>query len=256
MYTLTEKELWYKFKREADLNARQSLILKYTGLVRYVMKRLTLIPPPTVEYNDLYSCGVLGLISAVDRFDLNYGTQFQTYAICRIRGEILDESKRMGWAPRSLYKKYVEIEKMAAKLEKGLGEPPEEEEIASALLIDVADLRRTLADYNRAALISLYDLVRYNDDDDELCVADTLEDPAANVTAFAEEEELNMLIAEEIDLLPDQEKRVVRLYYKDGMILKEIGKILNVTESRVSQIRTQAMLRIRNRLKSLGVTLY
>ena len=253
MFTSTEEELWDKFKNHEDLDAREALIMKYAGLVKYVIRRLMLTPPSTVEYNDLYNCGILGLISAVDRFDLSYGTQFQTYAICRIKGAILDESKRMGWVPRPLYKKHLEIEKMFAKLESELGHPPEEEEVAAALSIEVEVLRRVLADYSRGVLISLYDLVRDEANDDAVYLVDVLEDPDVDVTASIEREELNQLIAEAIDRLPDQEKRVVGLYYKEGLTLKEIGKLLNVTESRVSQIHTKSMLRIRSRLRCLGI---
>jgi RNA polymerase sigma factor for flagellar operon FliA len=228
MFDSTEEELWHKFKKQGDLDARESLILKYTGVVKYAMDRLMMTPPSTVEYNDLYNCGILGLIHAVDRFDPSYGVKFQTYAIRRIRGEILDESKRMGWLPRPLYKKHLEIEKMFAELEKQHGHPPEEEEVASALFMEVGN--------------------------DIIYLIDLLEDPDVDVTASVEKEELNKLIAQAIDRLPKQEKQVVALYYKECLTLKEIGNLLNVTESRISQIHTQAMVRIRSRLRTLGIT--
>ena len=108
---ISEEELWSRFRSENDASARENLILKYMGLVKYVVDRLSMRPPSTIEYNDLYSCGIIGLVSAVDRFDPSLGNKFQTYAVCRIRGEILDESKRKGWVPRPLYKKNIEIYK-------------------------------------------------------------------------------------------------------------------------------------------------
>lgn len=250
----TEEKLWDKFKKQSDLNARELLILKYTGLVKYAIDRLMLTPPSTVEYNDLYNCGVLGLIHAVDRFDPDYGTKFQTYAIRRIRGEILDESKRMGWVPRPLYKKHLEVERMFRHLEKQLAHPPEEGDVASALCMEVEELRKILADYSRSLLISLYNMVKEEDGNDAIYLIDLLEDPTVDVTASVERKELNQLIAEAINRLPKQEKQVVALYYKEGLTLKEIGKLLNVTESRVSQIHSQSMLRIRSRLRNLGIT--
>ena len=127
---ISEKELWDRFRNKNDASAREDLILKYMGLVKYVVDRLSMKTPSTIEYNDLCSCGIIGLVSAVDRFDPNLGNKFQTYAICRIRGEILDESKRMGWVPRPLYKKNIEIEQVFASLQAQLGRPAEEEEVA------------------------------------------------------------------------------------------------------------------------------
>ena len=254
MFDSTEEELWHRFKKQGDLEARESLILKYTGVVKYAMNRLMMTPPSTVEYNDLYNCGILGLIHAVDRFDPSYGVKFQTYAIRRIRGEILDESKRMGWLPRPLYKKHLEIEKMFAELEKQHGHPPEEDEVAAALFMEVEELREVLANYSQSLLVSLYNLVKEEDGNDIIYLIDLLEDPDVDVTAFVEKEELNKLIAQAIDRLPKQEKQVVALYYKECLTLKEIGNLLNVTESRISQIHTRAMVRIRSRLRTLGIT--
>jgi len=248
---ISEEELWSRFRSKNDAAARENLILKYMGLVKYVVDRLSMRPPSTIEYNDLYSCGIIGLVSAVDRFDPSRGNKFQTYAICRIRGEILDESKRMGWVPRPLYKKNIEIEQVFASLQAQLGRPAEEEEVAEAMSIELGELQQAITDYSRASLASLYDIVGNQGEDEEVYLIDLLGDPDTEIAESVEREEMEHLIAIEIDGLPEQEKKVVALYYKENLTLKEIGVLLRVTESRVSQIHAKAMLRIRGRLRTL-----
>ena len=248
---ISEEELWSRFRSKNDAAARENLILKYMGLVKYVVDRLSMRPPSTIEYNDLYSCGIIGLVSAVDRFDPSRGNKFQTYAICRIRGEILDESKRMGWVPRPLYKKNIEIEQVFASLQAQLGRPAEEEEVAEAMSIELGELQQAITDYSRASLASLYDIVGNQGEDEEVYLIDLLGDPDTEIAESVEREEMEHLIAIEIDRLPEQEKKVVALYYKENLTLKEIGVLLRVTESRVSQIHAKAMLRIRGRLRTL-----
>ena len=248
---ISEKELWDRFRNKNDASAREDLILKYMGLVKYVVDRLSMKTPSTIEYNDLCSCGIIGLVSAVDRFDPNLGNKFQTYAICRIRGEILDESKRMGWVPRPLYKKNIEIEQVFASLQAQLGRPAEEEEVAEAMSIELEELQQAISDYSRASLASLYDIVGGHGENEEVYLIDLLGDPDSKVTESVEQDEIEHLIVGEIDVLPDQEKKVVALYYKENLTLKEIGVLLRVTESRVSQIHAKAMLRIRGRLRVL-----
>ena len=248
---ISEEELWNRFRSKNDASAREDLILKYMGLVKYVVDRLSMKPPSTIEYNDLCSCGIIGLVSAVDRFDPSLGNKFQTYAICRIRGEILDESKRMGWVPRPLYKKNIEIEQVFASLQAQLGRPAEEEEVAEAMSIELGELQQAITDYSRASLASLYDIVGNQGEDEEVYLIDLLGDPDTEIAESVEREEMEHLIAIEIDGLPEQEKKVVALYYKENLTLKEIGVLLRVTESRVSQIHAKAMLRIRGRLRTL-----
>ena len=248
---ISEKELWDRFRNKNDASAREDLILKYMGLVKYVVERLSMKTPSTIEYNDLCSCGIIGLVSAVDRFDPNLGNKFQPYAICRIRGEMLDESKRMGWVPRPLYKKNIEIEQVFASLQAQLGRPAEEEEVAEAMSIELEELQQAISDYSRASLASLYDIVGGQGENDEVYLIDLLGDPDSKVTESVEQDEIEHLIVGEIDVLPDQEKKVVALYYKENLTLKEIGVLLRVTESRVSQIHAKAMLRIRGRLRVL-----
>ncbi|MEC9258684.1 MAG: sigma-70 family RNA polymerase sigma factor, partial [Candidatus Poribacteria bacterium] len=179
------------------------------------------------------------------------GNKFQTYAICRIRGEILDESKRMGWVPRPLYKKNIEIEQVFASLQAQLGRPAEEEEVAEAMSIELEELQQAIADYSRASLASLYDIVGGQGENEEVYLIDLLGDPDSKIAESVEQDEIERLVAIEIDALPDQEKKVVALYYKENLTLKEIGVLLRVTESRVSQIHAKAMLRIRGRLRTL-----
>jgi RNA polymerase sigma factor for flagellar operon FliA len=143
---------------------------------------------------------------------------------------------------------------MFAELEKQHGHPPEEDEVAAALFMEVEELREVLANYSQSLLVSLYNLVKEEDGNDIIYLIDLLECPDVDVTASVEKEELNKLIAQAIDRLPKQEKQVVALYYKECLTLKEIGNLLNVTESRISQIHTRAMVRIRSRLRTLGIT--
>lgn len=250
---INEEKLWRKFKEENDDQAREKLIMKYAGLVKYVMNRLSLDPPSTVEYDDLYNCGVIGLINAVDRYDPKFGTKFQTYAIWRIRGAILDESKRMGWLPRNLHRKRVEIEKTYAKLENEFGRAVEDKEVAEELDMDLEELRHVIAECSSASFLSLYDIVQGSDNDNPVHLIDLIETPDIDVSATVESHELNDMIAKAIDELPEQEKLVVALYYKEELTLKEIGKVLEVTESRVSQINSQAIIRIRSKLLKLGL---
>lgn len=249
---INEEELWRKFKRDKDYQARETLIMKYAGLVKYVMNRLSLNPPSTVEYDDLYNCGIIGLISAVDGYEPKYGTKFQTYAIWRIRGAILDESKRMGWLPRALYRKRVEIEKTYTKLETEFGRAIEDREVAEELSMDLEELRHIIAECNSASFLSLYDLVQESDSHNPVYLIDLIKDPDMDAEATVESNELNDMIAKAIDELPEQEKLVVALYYKEELTLKEIGKVLNVTESRISQINSQAIIRIRSKLRKFG----
>lgn len=250
---IKEEKLWYKFKKENDDGAREKLIMKYTGLVKYVMNRLSVTPPSTVEYDDLYNCGIIGLITAVDRYEPNYGTKFQTYAIWRIRGAILDESKRMGWLPRTLNRKRVKIEKTYAKLENEFGRSVEDKEVAEELDMDLDELRHVIAECNSALFLSLYDIMQYSDKNNPVHLIDLIEAPGTDVSETVESHELNDMIAKAIDELPEQEKLVIALYYKEELTLKEIGKILKVTESRVSQINSQAIIHIRSKLRKFGL---
>ena len=246
-----EAELWRRFKTEGDLVAREELILQYVGLVKYVIDRLGLKPPSTVDYDDLFNCGVTGLISAVDRFNPDMGNKFQTYGVCRIRGEILDESKRVGWIPRPLYKKFGEIELAKDKLESEFGRQPTTEEISDALGIDIDELNSILANLRQSTITSLYEIIQEDGEDNNVYLVDILSDPNSDVTSLVEAEEIDRLVAELIDELPDKEKLVVELYYQKELTLKEIGKVMEVSESRASQIHSQSMSRIRGRLKLL-----
>jgi RNA polymerase sigma factor for flagellar operon FliA len=150
-----------------------------------------------------------------------------------------------------LYKKYGEVERVNAELEAQLGRAPRTEEVANALEMDLDELNGILSDYRQASISSLYDVIRENNEDGTVYLVDILSDPNVDVTAPAEAEELRQLVAQMIDQLPDKEKLVVELYYQKELTLKEIGKIMEVSESRVSQVHSQAMLRIRGRLKLL-----
>jgi len=246
---MSEESLWHECKIHKNERARNELILKYAGLVKYVIDRLMVTPPPLVEQTDLYNSGILGLIDAVDKFDLNYGTNFKTYAIIRIRGSILDEGKRSGWLPRSVRRKQLALEKNYLKLEHELGYPPDDEQVAEALSMEPEELHQLLAELEHSTFLSLYEFIGPDCDGDMLRIIDTISIQETPPDIAVEIRELLAGLAEAIDALPEQEKAVISLYYYHDLTLKEIGQVMKVSEARISQIRTKAVLRLRGKLR-------
>jgi RNA polymerase sigma factor for flagellar operon FliA len=246
------QSLWRYYRRTGDQAVRDRLILTYAPLVKYVAGRLGSGLPAHVEEADLVSYGLLGLIGAIDRFDPEREIKFETYAVARIRGAIIDELRSLDWVPRSVRSRAREIERAIAELERRLGRPPEDEEIAAKLGISEDELQESLTDISRTSIAALDELWSASPSGgDPVALIDTIEDPlAAEPQAEMAQTEVRELLGEAIARLPEREKIVVTLYYYEELTLREIGEVLGVTESRVSQLHTKAVLRLRSRLSS------
>ncbi len=244
------RELWQDFKATGDQRLRERLILHYSPLVKYVAGRVGVGLPPNIEQADLVSYGIFGLIDAIEKFDLERSIKFETYAISRIRGAIIDELRAIDWIPRSVRYKAREVEKAYAKLESELHRTPTEPEVAKEMGISLSDLHGIFSQVSFVNVVALDELLSVGGEKgDKLSLVDTLEDHKAEdpVLAF-EGEETKYLLAKAINQLPEREKIVVTLYYYEGLTLAEIGKVLGVTESRICQMHTKAVLQLRGKL--------
>jgi RNA polymerase sigma factor for flagellar operon FliA len=244
------KNLWQDFKDTGDQSLRERLILHYSPLVKYVAGRVGVGLPPNIEQADLVSYGIFGLIDAIEKFDLDRAIKFETYAISRIRGAIIDELRAIDWIPRSVRYKAREVEKAYAALEAKLHRTPTEPEVAEEMGITLEELHQVFSRVSFVNVVALDELLNVGGDKgDKLSLVDTLEDTKAEdpVAAF-ESEETKYLLAKAINQLPEREKIVVTLYYYEGLTLAEIGQVLGVTESRICQMHTKAVLQLRGRL--------
>jgi RNA polymerase sigma factor for flagellar operon FliA len=243
-------ELWRSFKDSGDKELRERLILHYSPLVKYVAGRVGVGLPPNIEQADLVSYGIFGLIDAIEKFDLERAIKFETYAISRIKGAIIDELRAIDWIPRSVRYKAREVEKAYAALEGRLHRTPSESEVAGELGIGLEELHQIFSQVSFVNVVALDELLNVGGDrGDKLSLVDTLEDTKAEdpVMAF-ETEETKYLLARAINTLPEREKIVVTLYYYEGLTLAEIGQVLGVTESRICQMHTKAVLQLRAKL--------
>jgi RNA polymerase sigma factor FliA len=244
------KELWHSFKDTGEQSYRERLILHYSPLVKYVAGRVGVGLPPNIEQADLVSYGIFGLMDAIEKFDLERAIKFETYAISRIRGAIIDELRAIDWIPRSVRYKAREVEKAYAQLESDLHRTPTEAEVASHMGIALGDLHSIFSQVSFVNVVALDELLSVGGEKgDKLSLVDTLEDQRAEdpVQAF-ESEETKYLLARAINTLPEREKIVVTLYYYEGLTLAEIGQVLGVTESRICQMHTKAVLQMRSKL--------
>ncbi|MDQ1748747.1 MAG: polymerase sigma factor FliA [Frankiaceae bacterium] len=244
------RSLWQEFKGSGDPRLRERLILHYSPLVKYVAGRVGVGLPPNIEQADLVSYGIFGLIDAIEKFDISRAIKFETYAISRIKGAIIDELRAIDWIPRSVRYKAREVEKAYAALEAKLHRTPTEPEVAEELGIGLDDLHTIFSQVSFVNVIALDELLNVGGErGDKLSLVDTLEDTKAEdpVQAF-ETEETKYLLARAINTLPEREKIVVTLYYYEGLTLAEIGQVLGVTESRICQMHTKAVLQLRAKL--------
>ena len=244
------QQLWRDFKDTGEQSLRERLILHYSPLVKYVAGRVGVGLPPNIEQADLVSYGIFGLIDAIEKFDLARAIKFETYAISRIRGAIIDELRAIDWIPRSVRYKAREVEKAYAALEAKLHRTPTEPEVAAEMEITLDELHQIFSRVSFVNVVALDELLNVGGDKgDKLSLVDTLEDTKAEdpVAAF-ESEETKYLLAKAINHLPEREKIVVTLYYYEGLTLAEIGQVLGVTESRICQMHTKAVLQLRGRL--------
>ena len=245
------RALWTDFKESGNPEARQKLILHFSPLVKYVAGRVGVGLPPNIEHADLVSYGIFGLIDAIEKFDLNRPNKFETYAISRIRGAIIDELRSMDWIPRSVRSKAREVERTYAELETELHRTPSEPEVAQRMGIALKELHHIFSQVSYVNVMALDELLggAGSDKGEGLALGDTLKDNRAvdPVMAF-EGEETKYLLARAIEQLPEREKIVVTLYYYEGLTLAEIGRVLGVTESRICQMHTKVVLQLRAKL--------
>jgi RNA polymerase sigma factor FliA len=242
--------IWRTYKRTGDQALRDRLILNYAPIVKYVAGRLGSGLPAHVDDGDLVSYGLLGLISAIERYDPDRDVKFETYAIARIKGSILDELRALDWVPRSVRSRARQIERAMAELEAKLGRAPTDEELAAKVGISVEELEGSLTDISRSSMAALDELWTISGSGgDQVALIDTIEDEHGPEpqTAFAQTE-LREIVADAITNLPEREKLVITLYYYEDLTLREIGEVLGVTESRISQLHTKAILRMKARL--------
>lgn len=248
----TLDDIWAAF-RKGSTEARERLILNYAPLVKFVAGRVGASLPPSVDHNDLVSYGVLGLIESIERFDAGREVKFETYAIPRIRGAMLDELRALDWVPRSVRAKARELERAMTKLRSDLLRDPTEEELAAELQLDVSELRDRLDSTIAISIVALEDMLTVtNDEGDGVSLLDTLPDLGVEMPGAAiEANETRKALRTAIEGLGERDKKVVVLYYLEGFTLARIGDILGVTESRVSQIHSKAVLALRARMAEL-----
>jgi RNA polymerase sigma factor for flagellar operon FliA len=245
------RDLWRRYKEDGDDRARERLVVAYSPLVKFIAGRMASSLPSHVDEADLVSYGLLGLIGAIERFDLEREIKFETFAVARVKGAIIDELRSLDWVPRSVRSRARDIEKANAALESELGRPPTDEEMAAKLEMDVEQFNDALLEIANSSILALDDLWTFADPDGsggQISVLDTIRDPAAaDPEAEAQTGELKDQLADAIESLPERERLVIALYYYENLTLREIGEVLGVTESRVSQLHTKAVLALRSR---------
>ena len=236
--------MWESYSRNKDLKIREALIVNYLYLVKFVAGRLFVSYGNNVEFDDLVSYGVFGLIDAIDKYDLNRGVKFDTYAQLRIRGAIIDYLREIDWLPRSVRQKTKDLEKAYNELENELGRSATDEEMAEKMGVSVDEFQKKIQNVAAYSIVSLDDLLEQKRE--VIPEEDYLDN---NPDSIVEHKEIKNIVADAIALLPEKEKKVIALYYYEELTYKEIGKILNISESRVSQIHTKAIIRLKNKVK-------
>jgi RNA polymerase sigma factor for flagellar operon FliA len=248
------RDLWRRYKGNGDERARERLVVAYSPLVKFIAGRMASSLPSHVDEGDLVSYGLLGLIGAIERFDLEREIKFETFAVARIKGAIIDELRSLDWVPRSVRSRAREIERANASLESELGRPPTDEEMALKLGMDVVAFNNALLEIANSSVLALDDLWTFADPDGgggQISVLDTIRDPAAvDPQSEAQTAELKDRLADSIESLPERERLVIALYYYENLTLREIGEVLGVTESRVSQLHTKSVLALRSRFQT------
>ncbi len=226
---------------------REDIILRYAPLIKIIANRLLMRMPPQIDISDIINSGIVGLIDAIDKFDTSKGVQFKTYAEFRIRGAILDNLRAMDWVPRSVRKNATRLEKAYAEIEKKLNRPGTDEEIAEALNIDLNQFYDLVAQASGISLLSLDMLSQH--EDPRLKLIDCITDSESNPFFQVKQSEIQSIIARAIEQLPEKEKCIVSLYYYEDLTMKEISAVLDLTESRVSQLHTKAVIKLRVKLQ-------
>jgi RNA polymerase sigma factor for flagellar operon FliA len=247
------RDLWRRYKGEGDAGARERLVVAYSPMVKFVAGRLGAGLPSHVDDADLISYGLMGLIGAIERFEPERGIKFETFAMTRIRGAIIDELRSLDWVPRSVRSRAREIEAAQAKLEHELQRAPTEAELAKRLGVDEDELQSSLLEIANSSVYALDELWTVSDSSgDQVSLLDTISDPRAeDPQESLASSEIKDRLTDAIGSLPEREQLVVALYYYENLTLREIGEVLGVTESRVSQLHTKAVMRLRSGLQSV-----
>ena len=240
--------LWTEFSHTRSLEIRNELVMKYVHLVRSIALRLVPTYRKHVDFDDLMSSGLLGLMDAIDKFDITKDVKFETYASLRVKGEIIDQIRKQDWAPISLRQKIKKVEECFETMESSMGRAPTESEVASRLSMSAEDVKKTLDEAHTFNMVALDEMLMDRVAGDSLAAS-----PDESPERRLEEQEIKAVLAKTIEALPEKEKQVVSMYYYDELTLKEIGLVLGVTESRVSQIHSKALMTLRTKmLKAFG----
>lgn len=241
-------DAWRRFKAQGDPKARANIIDNYAYLVKITAGRVVTNLPPNLEREDLYTAGAMGLIKAVDQFDPGRQVKFETYAIALIRGAILESLREEDWVPRSIRERAKTLERSFFELEIKHGIPPTESQVAEHLGISLDELNKMMTETGRGTVLSLDDLILGSEGSERLHLSDVIPDDGKGPVSDVEMRERVRQLGVAIDRLPERERLVIVLYYYEGLTFKEIGRVLSVSESRVYQLHTQAVLRMRGYL--------
>jgi len=242
-------DLWQSFASNREGKVRQELALKYLPLVKYIVGRLAVKPPPSLDQEDLLGYGIVGLLEAIDRYDPSRGVSFEAFAARRIRGAVLDALRRAHWAPRTLIEKLKQVSAVYRRLEQEQGMEPRDEEVAKAAGLEVGELQDLLERGAQMAIISLEEFLLNEEREETVRRGELLADtqsPAPDQRL--EQEELRRALREALQSLSDRDRLILTLYYHEGLTLKEIGEVLQISESRVCQLHGRALLNLRNKL--------
>lgn len=244
-----ERGMWESYRQNGERAIRDRLVEQYAPLVKYVAGKVAANLPSSVEYDDLVGYGVFGLFDAIEKFDPDKHVKFKTYAVTRIRGAMYDHLREMDWVPRSVRQKAKELEHAVMVLEARLGRPASDGEIADSMGLGEEDFSKLMSKISSTVIMSLNDIWSSGDSADRMCVGESIEAPRGfNPDTRVEKEEVRRVIKQAINELPEKEKKVLVLYYYENLTLREIGHILEVTESRVSQLHTKAIIRLKAKL--------
>jgi RNA polymerase sigma factor for flagellar operon FliA len=241
-----KNELWKQYAETRDPAIREKLIIEYSGLIKYIAGRLNIYFGQNVEYDDLVGFGVFGLIDAIDKFDINKGVKFETYASLRIRGSIIDSIRELDWVPRSLRQKSKELEYAYRELENELGRAATDKEMADKMGMSLSEFNKLLNEVNISSVVSLEEYLEQNYEIGS--ALSDYSDSASKPEKCAEIANLKEILGQAIDKLPEKEKKVISLYYFEELTLKEISAIMKVSESRISQLHTKAIFRLKGKL--------
>ncbi|MGM0470702.1 MAG: FliA/WhiG family RNA polymerase sigma factor [Bacillota bacterium] len=245
---LSEEELWVEFKENNSQQAKEELILRFIPLVKYVVNRVSINLPDQFEFEDLENYGIIGLIDAIERFDHRRGIKFSTYAISRIRGSIIDQIRKLDWVPTSVRRKAKRVAQTSSKLAQQLGRMPTDEELSEEMDLDLAEYNNLLSQVNIPQTTSLDSFISGSQSDGIILGDVVADDDAVNPDQKFQYQQMKEILGNAIENLKEQERKVITLYYYEGLNLTEISEVLEVTTARISQIHTKAIYRLRGYL--------